>query len=342
MRFAVLYTPAPPGAPPEDVDGVIQMEAVSKTLQALGHTTEAVPCVLNLAQVRDALTHIRPDCVFNIVEAIDSHDRLLYLAPALLEGMGIPFTGAGVNAMMLSTGKLVAKRIIRGAGLPTADWVDFSSYGPCPLHKGDIVIFKSAWDHGSPMVTDNDIKPFDDPATLKEQLKSRVKKPGQEWFVERYIEGREFNIAMLAGPDGPHILPAAEILFIDYEKGKPKVVGYNAKWAEESFEYTHTPRTFDFGKEDAPIVEKITRLARDCWNLFGLSGYARVDFRVDADGNPWILEVNANPCIAPDAGYAAALNRAGITYAQAIERIVNDAVGWGKQPPKKKRKSSKK
>ena len=342
MRFVILYTPAPPGAPPEEVDGVVQMEAISKTLQSLGHETEPVPCGLDLSKLQETLTHIRPECVFNIVESIAGHDRLLYLAPALLEAMAIPFTGAGVNAMMLSTGKLVAKRILRGAGLPTPDWVDSSSYGPSHLQRGDTVIFKSAWDHGSPLLFDENIKTVDDPQTFKELIYARVQKPGQEWFAERYIDGREFNITMLASPNGPQVLPAAEILFLDYQKGKPKVVGYSAKWAEKSFEYTHTPRTFDFPKEDARIIEKVTELAQACWKLFGLAGYARVDFRVDAKGNPWILEVNANPCISPDAGFAAALNRAGITYAQAIERIVNDAMGWGRQSSKKKNRASKK
>ena len=73
-------------------------------------------------------------------------------------------------------------------------------------------------------------------------------------------------------------------------------------------------------------MDRLKTLASHCWGLFDLGGYVRVDFRVDADGQPWILEINANPCIAPDAGYAAALQQAGIPFSQAIQRILDDAL----------------
>ena len=101
-------------------------------------------------------------------------------------------------------------------------------------------------------------------------------------------------------------------------------VGYRAKWDEESYEYRHTPRRFDFPESDAPLLERLRQTARACWHLFGLQGWARVDFRVDAEGHPWVLEVNANPCLSPDAGFAAALDRAGIDYGAAMERILAD------------------
>ena len=77
---------------------------------------------------------------------------------------------------------------------------------------------------------------------------------------------------------------------------------------------------------DQPLLERLSRLAREAWCLFGLGGYARVDFRVDDAGQPWILEINANPCLSPDAGFAAALTRASIPFPQAIARILQDAL----------------
>ncbi|MFZ1984893.1 MAG: GNAT family N-acetyltransferase, partial [Desulfatitalea sp.] len=82
---------------------------------------------------------------------------------------------------------------------------------------------------------------------------------------------------------------------------------------------------FDFAAEDAPLIDRLKALALACWELFDLAGYARVDFRVDSAGRPWVLEINANPCIAPDAGFAAAIERAGLTYDQAVERIIGAA-----------------
>ncbi len=83
---------------------------------------------------------------------------------------------------------------------------------------------------------------------------------------------------------------------------------------EASFEYVNTPRSFDFPGTDCDLLEQLGTLAGDCWQLFALGGYARVDFRVDTAGKPWILEINANPCLSPDAGFAAALAQASIPW----------------------------
>jgi D-alanine-D-alanine ligase len=122
------------------------------------------------------------------------------------------------------------------------------------------------------------------------------------------------------------VLPPAEIDFSAFAPGKPRIVGYRAKWAEDSDEYRQTPRRFDFPASDRTLLDRLSDLARACWNEFDLRGYARVDFRVDREGRPWILEINANPCLSPDAGFAAALQQAGIEYSAAIARIVGDAV----------------
>ena len=153
----------------------------------------------------------------------------------------------------------------------------------------------------------------------------RAERLGGEVFAEAYIAGREFNLSVLAGPDGPEVLPPAEIHFVDYPDDRPRIVGYRAKWDSDSFEYHHTPRSFDFPPPDAPLLAELCRLARACWDLFGLRGYARVDFRVDETGQPWVLEINANPCLSPDAGFGAAAERAGLSFPAVIARILADA-----------------
>ena len=102
-------------------------------------------------------------------------------------------------------------------------------------------------------------------------------------------------------------------------------MGYRAKWQADSFEYHHTPRRFDFPPSDAPLLDQPRSLAEQCWTLFGLRGWVRVDFRVDAAGQPLILEINANPCLSPDAGFAAALEQASLPFEQAIQRILDDS-----------------
>ncbi len=128
---------------------------------------------------------------------------------------------------------------------------------------------------------------------------------------------------MLASERGVCVLPVAEMRFEDFPADKPAIVGYAAKWHPDSFEYRHTVRSFAV---EPALVRQVERLARDCWALFELAGYARVDFRVDAAGCASILEINANPCLSPEAGFAAALGEAGLSYEAAIGRLVDDAL----------------
>jgi D-alanine-D-alanine ligase len=121
------------------------------------------------------------------------------------------------------------------------------------------------------------------------------------------------------------VLPVAEILFVDFPPDRPRIVDYEAKWQADAFAYANTPRCFDFPAEDAALLAELERLALEAWRLFGLGGYARVDFRVDGAGRPTILEINVNPCLAPDAGFVAAAERAGLDYDSVIGSIVTAA-----------------
>jgi ribosomal protein S18 acetylase RimI-like enzyme len=185
---------------------------------------------------------------------------------------------------------------------------------------------KSVWEHASIGIDDSAIIDSEDRETIAAAVAERAPRLGGSAFAERYVEGRELNLALIASRSGgdadPEVLPPAEIVFVDYPEGKPKIVGYSAKWEEGSFEYGHTARRYEFPREDQALIRELERQARAAWSAFGLGGYARVDFRVDAAGKPWILEVNANPCIAPDSGFVAALDHARISYDEAIERIV--------------------
>ena len=160
-------------------------------------------------------------------------------------------------------------------------------------------------------------------ASAAQTIERRRAELGGDWFAEEFVPGRELNVALLAERSGPRALPVAEIRFDAFPADKPRIVGYAAKWDTDSFEYRNTPRSFAVEPE---LAERLCRLAVDCWALFRLEGYARVDFRVDERGNPWVLEVNANPCLSPDAGFAAALAEAGIGYEAAVARLIDDAL----------------
>jgi D-alanine-D-alanine ligase len=161
-------------------------------------------------------------------------------------------------------------------------------------------------------------------AEVRRRVLDRTQRLGRPCFAEQFIEGREFNLSVLTSSDGPRVLTPAEIEFVEFPPEKPRIVGHRAKWQADSFEYHHTPRRFDFPASDGALLDELRQLAASCWRLFRLRGWARVDFRVDMAGRPWILEVNANPCLSLDAGFAAALENAGIPFDQAIRQILED------------------
>lgn len=321
LRIAVLH-----GATldrPDEVDTLRTAETVRDTLGVLGHATAIVHVGADMAALEE-LAARRPDLVFNLVEAIGGDGALAAEVPPALDRYGLAYTGCGARATYRCLSKPAMKRTIAAAGLPTPAW----SLNGCGMAQYPRVIVKAVSEHASLGIDARSVVPG---ARASFEVARRTHRLGTAHFAEEYVDGREFNLALLAGPpssgsSGAEMLPPAETLFVGYPDDRPKIVDYEAKWAEESFAYNNTPRRFDFGAQDRALTDELRALALRAWTLFGLSGYARVDFRVDAAGRPWILEVNTNPCIAPDAGFFAAASRAGLSYEAMIARIVDAAL----------------
>ncbi|HEV7281080.1 MAG TPA: hypothetical protein VGN57_12825 [Pirellulaceae bacterium] len=315
LRALILRQELSPRASVADQDVLAQVEAVERALQALGCETSAAECSLDLDRLQATLDSRRPDFVFNLVESLGGSDRMAPVVAAALETLGVPTTGSSFAAWSASNDKVRAKELLLRTGLPTPEWWSPESFH-ADAPPGTRGIAKSTVEHASVGIDDDSVVVAGETRTSAEA--------SAETFVERFVEGREFNLSLLTRDDGDgvEVLPPAEIMFVDYPPEKPRIVGWAAKWDEASFEYGATPRRFDFPASDASLLIELESLAVACWDAFGLGGYARVDFRIDEAGKPWILEANANPCLAPDAGFAAALAQAGIPYQQAIGRVV--------------------
>lgn len=336
MKIAILHQCVASDASVDEQDVLHQATVVGEALTVLGHEHWCLPCGLDLGLVRQELCSRQPDVVFNLVESLGGSGRLLHLVPALVESLGLPCTGASSANLMLTTDKPMAKGLMARCGLPTPPilgWYPGSAVrGPATWQNKnpwvDGCIIKSIHEEASIGIDDTSVLRTMAGIDLSTLLAERAKMCGGTCFAEGFVEGREFNLAMLpTGSDGEvEVLPPAEIRFLDFPEGKPRIVNYAAKWDPNAFEFSHTPRSFEFEAGDWLLLEELARLAKKCWTLFGLAGHVRVDFRVDARGMPWILEVNANPCLSPDAGYRAALEQAKISFPQAIERILADAL----------------
>lgn len=298
----VLHDVIPPDAPPDQQDALVQAEVFRSVLAADGHEVVIDAFRLDGAAI---LAH-GPDLVVNLVESVGGDGRSCHLAPATFEVLGVPYTGSGAAAMSVTCHKRLCKRVLAAHGLPVpADW---------PA-GGPTWIVKSLWEHASIGLADDCVLPGAEVEAGIARLRGRL---GGEVVAETYVDGRELNVSMLETPEGVVVLPLAEIEF-DFPPGKPRIVGYAAKWDDQSPESKGTTRTFAVRDLDRTAVE---RLVRRVWEVLGLRGYVRVDLRIDERGQPWVLEVNCNPCLSPDAGFLAACAEGG----RPVDAVVRDIV----------------
>lgn len=323
MKVAVLHEQLAADARADESDVLDQVAAVLAALQQLGHESSVVTMTRDLECAAAALARAAPDVVFNLVESLDGDGARLDLAPELLDELGIAYTGSGLLATRAAASKLTSKQLLVAHRLPTPVCWSAEQLAAMPHVPAGRYILKSIWEHGSLGLEDDCVVHADRPEHLLAELKSRVQRLGGAAFAEAYVHGREFNLALLAdGAGAVQHLPAAEIRFAGARSAPVQIVGYRAKWSPGSAEDEGTPRSFALAAVDAPLVARMQELAAATWRAFGLRGYARIDFRVDAAGAPWIIDVNTNPCLSPDAGFAAAVQAAGLPFARAIERIL--------------------
>jgi len=323
MKVAVLHGEVPPGAPADEQDVLVEAGTILEALEGLGHKAYALPVSLDLGCLSNAFANERPELAFNLVESLGGRGSLIHLAPAVLDTLGVPYTGSPTEAVFATSNKLVSKRMLRSAGIPTPAWAGEGGTGFVP---GANYIIKSVWEHASIGLEEDSVASYEGAGELARAMEQRRASLGGECFAEEYIEGREFNISLMELDGKPVVLPHAEILFTGFPEGARRMVGYRAKWDEDSLEYRNTVRSFEFSGADSAMLDELSGISMACWELFGLRGYARVDFRVDETGGPWVLEVNINPCISPDGGFIAAAAMAGLGYDGAVSAILDAAM----------------
>lgn len=324
-KIVILHSDIAPEAPDDERDCLVQAEAVADALRTLHYEPALLPFELNLKHTIATLQSLKPLAVFNIVETLDAAGSLIHFAPALLDRLHIPYTGCPTEAVFQTSNKPLSKRYLRYGGIATPDWIEQDGCC-CSDNPAGPYLIKSSWEHASIGLDENSLVRYTSRTQILNEMKARRKNLGGACYAEAYIDGREFNVALISETAGVRVLPIAEMLFQDYAPDKLKIVDYKAKWKADSFEYKNTVRKFDFDGEDALLISSLKDIALQCWNIFSLRGYARVDFRVDNNHKPWVLEVNTNPCLSPDAGFAAALEKADIQYHEAIGLIMDDAL----------------
>jgi D-alanine-D-alanine ligase len=310
MRVLVLTSPADTAGRPDTADTFIQAEEIAARLHEMGHETRTVAYAR--AHEFAGILDFDPHVIFNLVEDLPEGPDQLHTVTQSLDLQDLPYTGAATEALRLLGNKPVMKAQLKSAGLPVAP-------GLGEAGERARYIVKSAVEHASVGLTAENV--VNGAAAALMMIARREAEFDGTWFAEAYIDGREFNVAMLDGK----VLPVAEILFTDHAGDRPRIVGYAEKWDTESVAFATTPRVFPAPEQ--PLFAELARLSLAAWRLFDLAGYARVDFRVDQSGRPYILEINANPCLAADAGFCAAAAEAGLSQTDVVANLLDAAKG---------------
>ncbi|HKO16953.1 MAG TPA: hypothetical protein VJU87_11990 [Gemmatimonadaceae bacterium] len=311
MKIALLFDGASALASSPDLLILGTVEAIEQSLAAEGNQVVRIPVQLDGRWV-ERLRRGRFDLAFNMCEGIDGDATLEPPVIGVLELFGIPYTGSSSYTTALCLRKHVVNGLLDHAGLPVPPWSVVRRGAALPS-LGFPVICKPAAEDASLGVEQRSV------VRSTRALALRTEAMLERWdevLVQRYVDGREVNVGVL----GDRVLPISEIDFGEMPRGKWRIVTYQSKWGTGSDEdigtAPHCPADLP-GK----LASEIHRLTLAAWRLVGGQGYGRVDMRVDGSGHPWILEVNANPDIAPDAGLARMAAAAGIDYAALVREI---------------------
>jgi D-alanine-D-alanine ligase len=317
MKVALLFDGASAYSTNPDMLILGTVEAIEKSLVMEGNTVVYLP-VYQDGKWIEKLRRGKFDIAFNMCEGIDGIATLESAVISVLELFKIPFTGASSYTTAVCLRKHVINGILEKDGLPIPRFACIRRGEPL-VSVGFPAIVKPAAEDASLGVEQKSV------VRNTRQLAERVEAMLDGWdevLIQRYIDGREVNVGIIGGA----VLPIAEIDFGKMPRGRWNIVTYQSKWVPGSVDdIGGAPRCP--AKLPAKVANEVRRVALRAWKLAGGFGYGRVDMRIDQGGRPWILEVNANPDIAPDAGLARMAKVVGIDYPALIRNICELGLG---------------
>lgn len=310
--------------------------AIRAAVRRLGWTPVDVRASTDPRATLASLDAAAADVVFQLAESIGGEARYEAAAAWLLEWARIPYTGSGPVAITLALEKPRTRAVLAAALVPTPIGFVARSAGEAlppvfAAHRSVLAwIVKPSREDASHGIEIASVVRSE--RELRERIDYVIATYRQPALVEEFVDGREFNVSLLAREDGGvDVLPIAEIDYSGFPAGAPRLVTFKAKWDAASPEYKGSmPKP----AEDVPqaIAAALRERALAAWEAIGLAGYGRIDLRLHPERGPLVLDVNPNPDISPDAGLALAARRGGIEYEQLIVRIVRDALRRGTEP----------
>lgn len=320
--------------PPESLEGYSEKQIdewrteydVTSALRAAGHEVRCLGVLDSLTELRSAIADWKPDVVFNLLEEFDGIVTYDQHVVAFLELMRQPYTGCNPRGLLLSRDKSLCKQLLTFHRIPTPQFTVFRRGAKVHVpRKLKFPLFvKSTVEDASLGIAQASV--VEDAARLKERIAFVHEQVGSDALVEEFIEGRELYVGIM-GNERLTRLPVWEMFFGSMPESLPAIATRKVKWDKRyQTKYGITTRA---AEDLAPGIEaRLDKLSRRIYRTLGLSGYARMDFRVTSEGNIYVLEANANPNLEQDEDFAQSAQAAGLPYGELLEKLMGYGLSY--------------
>ena len=318
--------------PPADTTGLDVVNAEWKmehdvivTLKERGHDVEVLGVHDDLSGIRPAIDRFHPQIVFNLMEAFAGVTTFDQNVVSYLELLRIPYTGCNPRGLMLARDKALSKKLMAWHRIPVPGFfvVRRGETARLPKRLGFPLIVKSLFYEASVGISQASV------VETEEQLHRRVQfiheRVGTAAIVEQFIDGRELYVGV-AGNDRLRVFPVWEMSFARMPDNRWRIATERVKWSDQ-YQKRHGVTTDAAMLPDADAA-RIAHIAKRVYRALDLSGYARIDLRMDASGGVYVLEANPNPNLAYGEDFAESAESSGTSYEELLERIVALGLRW--------------
>ena len=328
--LALMHENLVPPDPPGDVDLAAvpwktEFDVVS-TLREMGHDVRSLGVRSDLRVVREAIEEWQPQIAFNLLEEFDGVATYDQNVVAYLELLRVPYTGCNPRGLMLSRDKALSKKILAYHRIPCPDFAVFPIGRAVrrPARLGFPLIVKSLTEDASLGIAQASVVESDD--KLRERVAFVHQNVGTSAIAERYIEGRELYVAIV-GNRRLRVFPVWELRMDGLPDEARPIATQRLKWSRQYQKKYGIKWGEARGLPDG-VTRRVQMLAKRIYRTLGLSGYARVDFRLDANQAPYALEANPNPEIAYGEELAESAEKAGLSYEALLQQILGLGLSW--------------
>jgi D-alanine-D-alanine ligase len=298
---------------------------VVSTLTGMGHEVKVLPVHDDLGDIRRASEEWKPHIAFNLLEGFDDIVIFDQNVVSHLELLKLPYTGCNPRGLVLARDKSLSKKLLAYHRIPVPEFDVVRIGRPVkrPKRLAFPLMVKSLTQEASIGISQASVVDSDD--KLKERVAFIHESIGTAAIVEQYVEGRELYVGIL-GNQALQALPVWELLFTNMPEGSRRIATDRVKW---SVKY-QKKYGIDSGQAnlDAGVAEKIQHVCKRAFRALELSGYARIDLRLEESGRVWVLEANPNPQIAKGEDFAASAGVTGLSYETVLQRIINLGMRW--------------